>query len=60
MKRAASVLAISLVVAACATMQPQSQSLVSRGVSAVGGADALAGVKTVYEKGTVRHWEPEQ
>jgi hypothetical protein len=33
---------------------------VSRGVFAVGGADALAGVKTVYEKGTVRHWEPEQ
>ena len=60
MKRTASLLAISLVVASCATMQPQSQSLVSRAVTAVGGADALAGVKTVYEKGTVKHWEPEQ
>jgi hypothetical protein len=60
MKRAALLLAISLVVASCATMQSQSQDLVSRAVQAVGGADALAGVKTVYEKGTVRQWEPEQ
>ena len=60
MKRAASLLAISLVVASCATMQSGSQDLVSRAVQAVGGADALAGVKTVYEKGTVRQWEPEQ
>jgi predicted small secreted protein len=60
MKRFALLLAISLVVASCATMQSQSQDLVSRAVQAVGGAGALAGVTTVYEKGTVRQWEPEQ
>ena len=60
MKHAALLLAISLVVASCATLQSQRQDLVSRAVQAVGGAGALAGVTTVYEKGTVRQWEPEQ
>ena len=60
MKRAALLLALSLVVAACATMQGRSQDLVSRGLTAVGGADALARVKTVYVRGNVKHWEPEQ
>ena len=60
MKRVALLFAVSLLVAACATMQSQPQQLVSRGLQAVGGADALAGVKTYYEKGTVKHWEPEQ
>src|SRR5688572_9520274 len=53
-------LAVSAVVAACASMQPQSQDLVGRAVQAAGGAEALAGVKTYYERGTVRQWEPEQ
>jgi glyoxylase-like metal-dependent hydrolase (beta-lactamase superfamily II) len=60
MERAAVVLALSLVVGACATMQPQGPSVVSRAVTAAGGADALAAVASYYEKGTVRQWEPEQ
>ncbi|MBM3218531.1 MAG: MBL fold metallo-hydrolase [Candidatus Rokubacteria bacterium] len=59
MRRAARLLVIPLVVA-CATMQSQSQDLVRRAVNAAGGADTLAGVMAIYEKGTVRHWEPEQ
>jgi glyoxylase-like metal-dependent hydrolase (beta-lactamase superfamily II) len=60
MKRAAFVLAIALVLVSCASMQPRSHALVSRTVQAMGGADALAGVKTLSTKGTVREWEPEQ
>jgi glyoxylase-like metal-dependent hydrolase (beta-lactamase superfamily II) len=60
MKRTAFVLAIALVLVSCATMQPRGQALVSRAVQALGGADALAGVKTLSTKGTVRQWEPEQ
>ncbi len=53
-------LAIALVLVSCATMQPSGKALVSRAVQAMGGADALAGVKTLSTKGTVREWEPEQ
>ena len=60
MKRAAFVLAIALVLVSCATMPPRGQALVSRAVQAMGGADALAGVKTFSTRGTVREWEPEQ
>ena len=64
MKRAAMTLAVSmavsLVVVACASMQGGGQSHVSRAVQAQGGADALAKVKTVSQKATVRQWEPEQ
>ena len=60
MKRVTLMLVIPLLVAACATMQSQTQELVSRGLQAVGGADTLAGVKTYYEKGTMKHWDPEQ
>ena len=60
MKRAGLLLAISLIVASCATMQPQGQELVARAVQAMGGAETLAGVKTLSVKGTVRQWEPEQ
>jgi glyoxylase-like metal-dependent hydrolase (beta-lactamase superfamily II) len=60
MKRAAVALLLSLMVASCATMQSSSQSPVGRAVTALGGADALAGVKTYYERGSVRQWEPEQ
>jgi len=38
MKRAGLLLAISLIVASCATMQPQGQELVARAVQAMGGA----------------------
>ncbi|HSL48870.1 MAG TPA: hypothetical protein VK878_07355 [Candidatus Deferrimicrobiaceae bacterium] len=51
MKRAATSLAvplaIALVVAACASMQPGGPDLVARAVSAQGGADALANDSTV-------------
>ena len=60
MKRAAFVLAIAMVLVSCATMEPRGQALVGRAVQAMGGAEALAGVKTLSMKGTVRQWEPEQ
>jgi len=64
MKRAATMLAVPLavamVVAACASMQPGGRDLVARAVSAQGGAEALAAVKTISYKATVRQWEPEQ
>ena len=58
MKRAAPLLVLLLFVASCATMGGAGSTLVSRAVEAAGGADALGGVKTVYEKGTARYWEP--
>ena len=64
MKRAVLTLAVSLavstVVVACASMQPGGRDLVAKAVSAQGGADALALVKTISYKATVRQWEPEQ
>src|SRR6266851_2086853 len=64
MKRAATTLAVSLVialiVAACASMSGGGPDLVARGLQAQGGADALTAVKTVSQRATVRYWEPEQ
>src|SRR5262245_47389306 len=61
MKRAGLLLAVMLFAASCATTSPpQGQDLVNRAVQAVGGADALAAVKTFSVDGTVRQWEPEQ
>ena len=62
MKRIALLLAVTLVAASCTTtsQQPQGKDLVNRAVQAVGGADALARVKTITVQGTVRQWEPEQ
>jgi glyoxylase-like metal-dependent hydrolase (beta-lactamase superfamily II) len=62
MKRIALLLAVILVAASCTTttQSPQGQNLVERAVQAVGGADALARVKTITVQGTVRQWEPEQ
>src|SRR5258707_14862030 len=51
MKRAGLLLVLSLVVVSCATMQPQGPELLSRAATAMGGADALSGVKTVAMKG---------
>ncbi len=59
MKHLAFVVALALIVVSCGTMQ-SGQDVVSRAVEAVGGAGALASVKTVAVKGTVRQWEPEQ
>src|SRR6058998_3722173 len=60
MKRAGLSLAVVLIAASCATTSPQGRDLVTRAVQAVGGADALAGVKTLTVEGTARQWEPEQ
>ena len=40
--------------------RPAEQSLVDKAVSAMGGAERLAGVQTVTYKGTSSEWEPEQ
>ena len=60
MKRAAVLLLLTLMGASCATMSSSSHGPVSRAVTALGGADALASVSSYYERGTVRQWEPEQ
>jgi glyoxylase-like metal-dependent hydrolase (beta-lactamase superfamily II) len=60
MKRIALLLALSLVVVACATMQEGPQDPVVRAVHALGGPDALRAVKTISLKGTAKQWEPEQ
>src|SRR5262249_7104422 len=61
MKRVGLLLALVLIAASCATVSPpQGQDLVKRAVQAVGGADLLAGVKTLSVEGTARQWEPEQ
>lgn len=46
-------------VAGCATVSRE-QSLVERGISAMGGASAISGVKTVAVTGQMKQWEPEQ
>src|SRR5688572_23295215 len=43
----------------CAT-PTREQSLVRRAIDAIGGAERLAGLKTISVKGNVKHWEPEQ
>ena len=60
MKRALVLLGISLTVASCATVHTRGRALVTRAVQAVGGADKLAGVKTLSVTATVKQWEPEQ
>jgi len=49
----------ALLVVSCAT-PTREQSLVDRAVTAMGGAERLAGVNTVTYKGTSKQWEPEQ
>jgi len=53
-----SVLAV-LALLSCATVSRE-QGLVNRAVDAMGGADALAAIKTISAKGTMKQWEPEQ
>ena len=58
MKRAGPMLALSLVIAmvvvACASMRGDGRDHVARAVQAQGGTDAMAKVKTISQKGTVR------
>lgn len=49
----------ALILLSCAT-PPREQSLVSRAVDAMGGAERLAGIKTLTVKGSAKYWEPEQ
>src|SRR5436853_1298002 len=58
MKRTLVVLSVIALVA-CASMTRE-QSLVSRAVDAMGGADRLAAIQSVSAKGTTKQWEPEQ
>jgi glyoxylase-like metal-dependent hydrolase (beta-lactamase superfamily II) len=59
MKRALFLLLSALFLGSCATT-PSSEDLVSRALGAMGGADALAKVKTLSARGTMKQWEPEQ
>src|SRR5260370_2165968 len=61
MKRFAALFSVVALLAllSCAT-GPSSESLIDRAIDAMGGADALAGIKTVAVKGTVKQWEREQ
>src|SRR5262245_33256567 len=59
MKQALVALCSVVLVASCATPSRE-QNLVNRAVDAMGGAERLAGVKSVAFKGTAKYWEPEQ
>jgi glyoxylase-like metal-dependent hydrolase (beta-lactamase superfamily II) len=60
MRRIGLLLAAFLALLSCASTQQRGQELVSRGIQALGGVDALAGVRTLSVRGTVRQWDPEQ
>jgi hypothetical protein len=51
---------VSCLAACKATPEAQKNDPVSKGLAAVGGAEALAGTKTYLLKGTIKQWEPEQ
>jgi glyoxylase-like metal-dependent hydrolase (beta-lactamase superfamily II) len=59
MKQALVALCGALILVSCAT-PTREQSLVSRAVEAMGGAERLAGIKTITFKGSAKDWEPEQ
>ena len=59
MKRSLAFLSASILLA-CATPQTKEQSLVNRAVDAMGGPDRLGALQSVYVKGTLKQWEPEQ
>ena len=50
----------TLVLLSCSTPPTKEQSLVSRGIEAMGGADRIAAIKSLSAKGTIKQWEPEQ
>ena len=59
MKQAVIALCSAIFLVSCAT-PTREQSLVNRAVDAMGGAERIAGVKTITFKGTSKYWEPEQ
>lgn len=50
----------TLVLLSCATGPSKEQQLVGRAVEALGGAQALADIRTISFKGTWKQWAPEQ
>jgi hypothetical protein len=58
MKQALVALSSLVILVSCAA--PREQTLVSRAIQAMGGADRLNAIKTVSVKANVKHWEPEQ
>lgn len=60
MKRTWLLLLLLLGVGVCVTTPLHAQDLINGALTAMGGADALAQVKTLVVQGTMRHWEPEQ
>ena len=59
-KRTLLLLLLLLGVGVGVTTPLHAQDLINGALTAMGGADALAQVKTLVVQGTVRHWEPEQ
>lgn len=59
MKHLLAALCGAVLLASCAT-PTREQNLVSRAVDAMGGAERLAGIKTITFKGAAKYWEPEQ
>src|SRR4030095_14219771 len=53
-------LLLLLGVGVCVATPLYAQDLINSALAAMGGADAVAQVKTLVVKGTVRYWEPEQ
>lgn len=60
MKRTLWLALFSFVLGSCAAIEPRERELVARALEALGGAEALAKVKTITIKGTLKQWEPEQ
>ena len=59
MKLALAALSSALLLVPCAVPTAE-QTLVDRAVTAMGGTERLAAVKTVTYKGSAKYWEPEQ
>ena len=57
---AASALLALFLLASCASLRDSGQTFVDRAVHAMGGAEALANLRSVQAKGETRQWEPEQ
>src|ERR1043165_2828050 len=55
-----SALAAAFGLASCATGPSKEQQLVTKAVEAPGGAQAIADVRTISWKGSLKQWEPEQ
>jgi glyoxylase-like metal-dependent hydrolase (beta-lactamase superfamily II) len=51
---------IPLIALAYATAQTTGEDPVVRAVHALGGPEALRGIRTIWVKGTAKQWEPEQ